>query len=1010
MLLQACGSFEQPLEMEIGENKAAAVSLINARHKAWILKRCAEGQKLAWRPRKRYRTAAVKFIMATDNQLNVSTAWTGLQAFMPIEGDPLWAEANWRSWPYLSLALDQGTDGVCGWHALAYKENLALNTGAWWDWSHGACNDMELAYKAVGKFPFILLTMVAHNIQHGPEKDEGLRFRQLQESVQFLFQNFSADTCALFQSHAPAILEEMGDQLPAGSSGHTTQDLWMFLQEAAPFEKKDYKVNFCRFMAYIRASRKLLPSWTLLLFKCEFLALELDLLQGRSLKEKLLLKQNLVRDAEEQATTSTEVTQVDVKLLRSCCQNAVVICVMLLGVPFYRRVMAVLTHVPTPLDAWHGHANSACRDVSATSEWLLEQLAGGFMQHLFRIIATLSDPTVLKDCGFFLFEGAGPEDQDAYTMVDEELAGLMGCLVLQLLAARQRRVMYFLGGWPGKLFKVLLGPAMARATLAEFKRDHAVWKHLRSLSPLPAGLSLALDRSVFKLTAVKQLVAACEESGWEPSGDMEELLRERTQAIIGTQLVEDIFGLQKNSKQVRGSKRFRKCECSMMAPLAGHVLDERHRYKSLAVDEPIARKTLKLDHSAFGKGGGEHLRSSIPLHGISSTVQKASFFSPRAEAVGLPAADLTLLQYCHDLNLGDKISNAKLGSFCNASFKLIFRRVSPAGQEFGWHVGLWHFPRSSIMAWPVELLQVPGYVGSTFAKLCLETNEPRLLPVLAWEGIEGWEYNWGSWSWQCCHFPLATPQWRPCVRMFLKGDADTLEVIAARSAFWTLDLASLMDVAGHLGAPVPSGSSLLDSLLIMIRHVLQNTEEEAMGIIAQRLVALDGGQECVQELLEVEEAAKLLTNEDEKVLKQEQEAGQERRNRYQAFAAEYSEKKRAARAAAEAASSSSRARGRPKGAAKAAPRQLPAKMSIAMSQAEAKEWMPPGSYIWKSSRDASWFGRLPPFNRVARSWRKYGEHQALRLVVSAVWHQWMDYHGVSGEDCPVKDLIARSEC
>eukprot|EP00972_Heterocapsa_arctica_P019732 2910026-Heterocapsa_arctica.AAC.1 len=96
--------------------------------------------------------------------------------------------------------------------------------------------------------------------------------------------------------------------------------------------------------------------------------------------------------------------------------------------------------------------------------------------------------------------------------------------------------MYFLGGWPGKLFKVLLGPAIPQATITEFSKDNAAWEKLKSLSPVPAGLSPVLERSLFKVTAVRQLVAACKEHGWRPHPDLHALLSERSLAIIGTQL------------------------------------------------------------------------------------------------------------------------------------------------------------------------------------------------------------------------------------------------------------------------------------------------------------------------------------------------------------------------------------------------------------------------------------------------------------------------------------------
>eukprot|EP00972_Heterocapsa_arctica_P031695 4668603-Heterocapsa_arctica.AAC.1 len=104
--------------------------------------------------------------------------------------------------------------------------------------------------------------------------------------------------------------------------------------------------------------------------------------------------------------------------------------------------------------------------------------------------------------------------------------------------------------------------------------------------------------------------------------------------------------------------------------------------------------------------------------------------------------------------------------------------------------------------------------------------------------------------------------------MVLDTEEAPLPMVAARSAWWSLDMASLKEVAGHLQLPI--------------------------------LVSLDGGREGVQELLEVDEAAKVLAFEDEKVLKKEQEAGKERQNNHHTFAEEYVAKKKAVRAAAQA--------------------------------------------------------------------------------------------------------------
>lgn len=105
-----------------------------ARHRAW-LKRSAvvAGCRDPWRPIKRYRTSTVKWIAQNDNQLRVCTAMEGLQFLKPDWASPQWAEGQFESWPYASVALDQGGDGLSGYFACAYKPELRLNLLAWFD-------------------------------------------------------------------------------------------------------------------------------------------------------------------------------------------------------------------------------------------------------------------------------------------------------------------------------------------------------------------------------------------------------------------------------------------------------------------------------------------------------------------------------------------------------------------------------------------------------------------------------------------------------------------------------------------------------------------------------------------------------------------------------------------------------------------------------------------------------------------------------------------------------------
>lgn len=100
-----------------------------------------------------------------------------------------------------------------------------------------------------------------------------------------------------------------------------------------------------------------------------------------------------------------------------------------------------------------------------------------------------------------------------------------------------------------------------------------------------------------------------------------------------------------NHGQVRGSRRLRKPQVSMGVALSSGILDKRHRYDIVASDIPVFRKTLRLRKASFG---GPHLPAcSMDLKGVSSVVGKEDLWSPKADSIGTPAADLFVARSPH---------------------------------------------------------------------------------------------------------------------------------------------------------------------------------------------------------------------------------------------------------------------------------------------------------------------------------------------------------------------------
>ena len=102
------------------------------------------------------------------------------------------------------------------------------------------------------------------------------------------------------------------------------------------------------------------------------------------------------------------------------------------------------------------------------------------------------------------------------------------------------------------------------------------------------------------------------------------------------------------------------------------------------------------------------------------------------------------------------------------------------------------------------------------------------------------------------------------------GPVQPLISVAATSAFWNLTHAFLKKLAGHLGIDVRAGASLFQLLFTMVDGLVDGNEEEILDIISKRLGEVDGSDIGFDDILELDDAAVCLDENDRKVAKDEQ--------------------------------------------------------------------------------------------------------------------------------------------
>lgn len=306
-----------------------------------------------------------------------------------------------------------------------------------------------------------------------------------------------------------------------------------------------------------------------------------------------------------------------------------------------------------------------------------------------------------------------------------------------------------------------------------------------------------------------------------------------------------------------------------------------------------------------------------------------------------------------------------------------------------------------MVAWPVELRTAgPEFVYLDFLAT---SRRPIVLPVLTLDGLVGFRFEWKSWLWQLRQRAAACAPLAPGVRAVRIGDADEpIAALAAKSGFWGLDanfirkLCTALDLS-LIGVP----TSLFETMLEATKKILGCTEAEALSYCHLRVVSLRRQATYSRQLLQVDEAARCLDGNDQKVMKEHQDDAKTKETELSSFKGEYKAKKRAvtkACAKKPAKGSGNRAEKKKKQVT-----QMPLVSTI--RHEDIKMFTPEGGYVWKANRTCEWIGRCPPDASCSRSWGRYGEAEALRLVLIHVWTQWCDQHGVPYAECPMRGIL-----
>ena len=170
-----------------------------------------------------------------------------------------------------------------------------------------------------------------------------------------------------------------------------------------------------------------------------------------------------------------------------------------------------------------------------------------------------------------------------------------------------------------------------------------------------------------------------------------------------------------------------------------------------------------------------------------------------------------------------------------------------------------------MVAWPVVIQPLPKCPGYEEAKVILGEKDPMLVPIMDFTGIEARLFEFRAISWQRKHLPRGTDL-PPATRLVLeKGRPVPLAVALAMRGWVNLGITDLHNIAAHLpNSNWQDDWDEVDALENLTRQQLKCSSRDALARVHHRFCGVNLDDDGVTELMNVDEAVKCLSRQDEK--------------------------------------------------------------------------------------------------------------------------------------------------
>jgi len=224
------------------------------------------------------------------------------------------------------------------------------------------------------------------------------------------------------------------------------------------------------------------------------------------------------------------------------------------------------------------------------------------------------------------------------------------------------------------------------------------------------ALDTLLRRHVCNKPSVKQYMLAADDAS-AGSDEWKKLLHDKLQShakvCTPTQIIEDMFAVQKGYKVLKTSNKLRRPEKSMSLVLSQKVITQKHKFKTPSTDQPIGGKTVRLQDEVWKM---PRSLESMPWGEVVSTNAVSPYYSCKAENFTQNCSDLPLLRQAEKQGDLNAVRGAWIWQLAVFEHKLLLK-VKMNGKE-QWHHCLFHQPTSAIALWLGQLQVAKSRFGA----------------------------------------------------------------------------------------------------------------------------------------------------------------------------------------------------------------------------------------------------------------------------------------------------------